>query len=540
MTIQCLIQADDAEAAAVRKHSILGRAVVAKSCAVADSNGNVFDFSTDSDELVYLDTPFQREFNEERIKELQTFFLENPNKDMMIGQVICMEKEAVPEEVLADLKKKKRLFKYGISGGQHSRKAIVRLAQAHGDREAFFKDHPKLRRFQVKVFAMGALAEYDRLFDLASKGDQATAFFDSGTKMRYFHEDSDPFVCWEKLKSKDKYTMALDKLTVDEKAHMPTVVDAMIELRMEHNEMGSSSDASWTQKLVGARTVWVESIKTRDPPEPTASEKEKVEHEQFLVRLKSQLNVTAGSSAMKYKNILDLSNDSWMLLEKILELDTSLALRDHSATKVGDNKFLKGKTAPVFNIQYMLNLCNLCTSPEKAKEVEDVLRNVASCMIPFASIPLQINLIKVNVLLKIYTHKLLRDFYQVKMQLMEASSIFVGVHVINMDKGEEVCKAIGAAYEINNKSRGWKTRMMEGLDWEDIMTYSVSASFVHQLAGDVLKEWRNIPKKVVFSASVSKTRVFLTLVFEGQYPVFFMTFRSNGRTSWGNMFKWAE
>ena len=80
MTIQCLIQADDAEAAAVRKHSILGRAVVAKSCAVADSNGNVFDFSTDSDELVYLDTPFQREFNGERIKELQTFFLENPNK----------------------------------------------------------------------------------------------------------------------------------------------------------------------------------------------------------------------------------------------------------------------------------------------------------------------------------------------------------------------------------------------------------------------------------------------------------------------------
>ena len=67
---------------------------------------------------------------------------------------------------------------------------------------------------------MGALAEYDRLFDLASKADEATAFFDSGTKMRHFHEDSDPFVCWEKLKSKDKYTIALDKLTVDEKAHM--------------------------------------------------------------------------------------------------------------------------------------------------------------------------------------------------------------------------------------------------------------------------------------------------------------------------------
>jgi hypothetical protein len=177
---------------------------------------------------------------------------------------------------------------------------------------------------------------------------------------------------------------------------MPTVIDAMIELRIEHNEMGSSSDASWYQKLVGARTVWVDSVNTREAPEPNATEKEKAEHEQFLVRLKSQLNVVVGSSALKYKNILDLGNESWILVEKILELDTALSLRDHSSTKTADNKLVKAKTAPVFNIQYLLNLCNLCTSPEKAKEVEAVLASVEATIIPFGSIPVQINLIKVR------------------------------------------------------------------------------------------------------------------------------------------------
>lgn len=366
---------------------------------MADDNGNVFDFITDSDELKFLDPPFQRELNEERVTELEKFFLENPHKDMMIGQVICMEKTAVPEEVLADLKKKKRVFKYGISGGQHSRAAITRLAEKSGDANAFFKEHPKLRRFQVKVFAMGALAEYDRLFDLASQAEVATAFFDGGTKMRYFHEEADPFFCRDKLGTRDKYTQAFENLTVDEKAHMPTVADAMIELRMEHNEMGSSSDASWYQKLVGARTVWVESVKTREAPEPNATENEKAEHEQFLTRLKSQLNVVVGSSALKYKNILDLGNESWKLVEEILELDTALQLRDHTSTKTADNKLVKAKTAPVFNIQYLLNLCNLCTSPEKANEVEAVLKSVADAIIPFGSIPVQINLIKVNLYL---------------------------------------------------------------------------------------------------------------------------------------------
>jgi hypothetical protein len=66
-----------------------------------------------------------------------------------------------------------------------------------------------------------------------------------------------------------------------------------------------------------------------------------------------------------------------------------------------------------------------------------------------------------------------------------------------MEKGEEVCKALGAEYAIKDKTRGWKTRMMEKFDWDDIECFSTAASFAHQIAEDVLKEWKGVPKKVL-------------------------------------------
>ena len=84
-----------------------------------------------------------------------------------------------------------------------------------------------------------------------------------------------------------------------------------------------------------------------------------------------------------------------------------------------------------------------------------------------------------------------------KSQLKEASCIFVARHIIDMEKGEEVCKAIGADYAINDKSRGWKTRMIEKFGWDDIAVYSTAASYVHKIAEDVLKEWKGVPKKVL-------------------------------------------
>lgn len=380
------------ETKALKIHSKLARACISKVCSVSQANGaSVFDFEIDSASLVFLDQPIQRPFDDGRLSELAKEFLEDSYKDMMVGQVICTNLTATPQDVLKDLLKKNREFQYGISGGQHTVKTIRMLSETHGAK--FLDENPKLQKFQAKVFAMGNLTEFNRLFNHAIGETEPTATYDTMHKIRHFSHSSDPFLQWKaNVKSKHKAMMLL---STEEQLHVPEVEEAMKQLRVEHNVMGTSSQATWVQRLTNARIVWKKAAVTVDPGD-AASGSSKAAFDQFTSTLKTELGVNSVSSALKYKNILSLEEDAWGSVLEILEKDSKLELLDHSP-RILATKVVNGAKKSVFNITSMLNLCNLAAvSDDNVVEVHDVLRSIAERKITFDSIREQIKLIRVQ------------------------------------------------------------------------------------------------------------------------------------------------
>jgi len=380
------------EAKTLKIHSKLARACISKVCSVTQPNGtSVFDFGIESNSLVFLDQPIQRPLDDGRLSVLSKEFLEDSNKDMMLGQVICMNLTATPQDVVKDLLKKDREFQYGISGGQHTVKTIRMLSEAKGPQ--FLEENPKLQKFQAKVFAMGNLTEFNKLFDHAINESEPSATYDTLHKIRHFSHSSDPFLQW-KANAKSKHK-AMTTLSTEEQLHVPEVEEAMKQLRVEHNVMGTSSQATWVQRLSNARIVWKKAVVTVDPGD-AASGSAKAAFDQFTSTLKTELGVNSVSSALKYKNILSLEEDAWGSVLEILDKDSKLDLLDH-APRIFATKVVKGAKKSVFNITSMLNLCNLAAvSDDNVVEVHDVLRSIAERKITFDSISEQIKLIRVQ------------------------------------------------------------------------------------------------------------------------------------------------
>ena len=325
----------------------------------------------------------------------------------MIGQVICISGGRTPEDVLKDLLRKDRQYQYAITGGQHTVRSIRDISKSDPDEdtvlsdtekvqiEKFFADRPKLRKFQAKVYTMGHLKEFNKLFSVGMQVSPPTVEYDNLKKIRHFHPDSDPFVIWEKSGNKGKHFI-MTTLTVEERLHLPDCNEAMMQLRIEHNSMGTSSEASWLQKLENARLVWTKTKQTTDPgPDATVQLKQAFDY--FTSSLKSELGVQSVHSALKYKNILSLDDSSWESLVAILEKDSELQLLDHQPIRTGEFTFKKGAKKPVFNIQSLLTLCSIDskTTPDRDVEIQSVLRSIANGQIKFVTIKAQVDLIKV-------------------------------------------------------------------------------------------------------------------------------------------------
>jgi hypothetical protein len=400
------------ERAISKEHAKFARSAVSKICSVMDSKTGqtVFDFTTDKKELVFVDQPIQRPLDPARVASLSASFLEDSSKDIMIGQVICIHKGLTPEEVLKDLLRKDRVYQYAITGGQHTVRSIRDISKSdpYADSEPsdtekvqiekFFADRPKLRKFQAKVYTMGHLKEFNRLFSVGMKASPPTVEYDNLKKIRHFQPDSDPFVIWEKSGEKGKHFI-MTTLTVEEKLHLPELNAAMMQLRIEHNAMGTSSEASWLQKLENARLVWTKTKQTTDPG-TDATVQLKQEFDYFTSSLKSELAVQSVQSALKYKNILSLEASSWESLVVILEKDSELKLLDHQPIRTGEFTFKKGAKKPVFNIQSLLLLCSIDskTTPDRDVEIQSVLQSIANGKIKFVTIKAQVDLIKVLLL----------------------------------------------------------------------------------------------------------------------------------------------
>jgi hypothetical protein len=104
----------------------------------------------------------------------------------------------------------------------------------------------------------------------------------------------------------------------------------------------------------------------------------------------------------------------------------------------------------------------------------------------------------------------------VKSVLKETAVLLCGAHISENGRGEEACRSLEVDYfkktkrkKLSAKStKGWEKRMMDALDWSEVLERSTTATSIHEEAVSLLKEWKG-PKKVcsVFRShfSVSQT-----------------------------------
>jgi len=87
-----------------------------------------------------------------------------------------------------------------------------------------------------------------------------------------------------------------------------------------------------------------------------------------------------------------------------------------------------------------------------------------------------------------------------KTSLKELAVVFVGVFIKEREHGEEACIALDVDFELETKrgrksgSAGWEKRMMEALDWSEIVERSEASKALHIQAVDLLRESKTYKK----------------------------------------------
>ena len=101
-----------------------------------------------------------------------------------------------------------------------------------------------------------------------------------------------------------------------------------------------------------------------------------------------------------------------------------------------------------------------------------------------------------------------------KSVLKETAVLLCGAHISENGRGEEACRSLEVDYfkktkrkKLSAKStKGWEKRMMEALDWSEVLERSTTATSIHEEAVSLLKEWKG-PKKV---CSVFRSHFFVS------------------------------
>lgn len=302
-----------------------------------------------SPRLKFFDMPLQRQINPERVEFLKRE-LPGTGKSILVGQLVCLNLGSSPDQILEDLQSASPSLEYGITGGQHTVKAVRECAtEFQGGPDAFFKANPNLRLFQAKIFGMGHLKRLNVIFDRCLKENPPTAWINGQERHFGAKEAAD---VWGLSPYNDIDVML--------RGSFPPVDDAIILLRMEHNTTSTSEPTTYAQKLALGRSAF-------NPEER--------DNETMLEKVRIQIEAPTARRAKQYLDIFDFPDATFALVLKILEKDRRFELLDHKP------KFLKAKTGgtregprmekEVFTIQPLITL-------SKCEDMEDIHRALSA------------------------------------------------------------------------------------------------------------------------------------------------------------------
>ena len=277
------------------------------------------------------------------MKAIKKLLYNNPNVDIPLFQFVLvrmdvnsvLEWTATVAEGISQCKKPPSSwgdeFVLAITGGQHTYTAIKEILAADAD---FFVRNSKHANIDGKVYAIGALAMFDLLFKAAMR-NQDSCMINRSKVVKESAVDT----MRNNLISR---CQEFGDLTAPEWLAIPDVVWAVLNLRLEHNRVGSTvENDSWLQKFSAARCV-------------SKADKEKNALEDDV-----NLGDTTGAElrlifecqdVSRFEKVVSLPNVEWRLFRSILTMDAKGALRDQ------ENQIV---TKSVFQVKPFLDLAQL-------------------------------------------------------------------------------------------------------------------------------------------------------------------------------------